>query len=133
MTTTVKDLAGQPAVLLVDGDVSVRTSSAEYLRHDGFAVVEASRGKEALDILQTASFDLVITAKETPGSIDGLFLLHWLQQHRPDTKTMLSAPYNNLEQSFPRDTVLLAKPYHLSDLNNAVRACLKPDKRVMRS
>ena len=46
------DLADVPTVLLVDDDEAVRSMMARFLRWEGFAIVEASNGQEALTHLQ---------------------------------------------------------------------------------
>jgi CheY-like chemotaxis protein len=43
------------SVLVVDDDVDIRDSLAEVLDEDGFAVLTASNGREAFEVLHTAS------------------------------------------------------------------------------
>ena len=43
------------SVLVVDDDTDIRDSLAEVLDDDGFAVLTASNGREAFEVLQTAS------------------------------------------------------------------------------
>lgn len=55
-------------ILVVEDEAGVRALVAEILRDDGFDVVEAASGDEALDsLLLGESYDLVLTDIDMPG------------------------------------------------------------------
>ncbi|MBK1689922.1 putative bifunctional diguanylate cyclase/phosphodiesterase [Rubrivivax gelatinosus] len=60
----------RPEVLLVDDDEVGLLTTAIALRERGFAIVEATRGEEALAILQERKPDLVVLDAQMPG-LDG--------------------------------------------------------------
>lgn len=60
----------RPKVLVVEDDENVRRLIGAYFRHEGFAVVDASDGKEALDIFAAESPDAVLLDVMLPG-MDG--------------------------------------------------------------
>ena len=61
-------------VLIVDDSVSMRQMVSFTLREGGFEVIEAEHGQDALDKLQGAAVDLVITDLNMP-VMDGITLI----------------------------------------------------------
>jgi two-component system, chemotaxis family, chemotaxis protein CheY len=72
-------------VLIVDDSVSMRQMVSFTLREGGFEVIEAEHGQDALDKLQGASVDLVITDLNMP-VMDGITLIQNLR-NQPGMKT----------------------------------------------
>ena len=75
-------------ILLVDDDVLTQWVMTDVLTQAGFAVVNACRESEAIDLLDAsaAEFDLLLTDIDLPGSIPGRSLAdHWrtMQPGRP--------------------------------------------------
>jgi CheY-like chemotaxis protein len=60
-----------PPVLLVDDDAAVRRTIARFLTFEGFAVVEASNGQEALTYLRTGAGASVIVLDLRMPVMDG--------------------------------------------------------------
>jgi two-component system response regulator HydG len=65
-------------VLIVDDESSARSGLARLLQHDGYNVVTAANGDEALGIFAELSPDVVVTDLKMPG-MDGLTLLKKLR------------------------------------------------------
>jgi two-component system, sensor histidine kinase and response regulator len=61
-------------VLIVDDEAAQRTALANTLAQQGYTTVSASSAEEALTVLRTASFELLLTDLKLPG-IDGIELL----------------------------------------------------------
>lgn len=68
-------------VLVVDDHAKAHESVADILQHSGYVVAGCSSVVEALHLLDTESFDVIITDLKVPG-MTGLDLIHQLQ-HRP--------------------------------------------------
>ncbi|MEA2270945.1 MAG: hypothetical protein QOC64_3555, partial [Solirubrobacteraceae bacterium] len=60
-----------PRILLVDDEQSIQTLLSFPLRKDGYEVVQASDGREALARFDESSFDLVVLDVMMP-RLDGL-------------------------------------------------------------
>ncbi len=60
-------------VLIVDDSTFIRSTYRTYLEPEGFTIVEAENGEEALEIISADSFDYIITDIEMP-QMDGLEL-----------------------------------------------------------
>jgi CheY-like chemotaxis protein len=50
---TMHEVPNPPTILVVDDDVAVRSTMARFLGFEGFAIVEAANGREALSHLRT--------------------------------------------------------------------------------
>ena len=70
-----------PALLIVEDEVLIRLSVADYLRDCGFKVFEAADAREALDILATeTAVDLVFSDVQLPGGLSGLDVTRSLKE-----------------------------------------------------
>ena len=82
-------------LLIVDDELSVRTSYAKSLTEAGFDVVQASNGADALRRIEGGGFDAVLSDVAMPG-IDGFALLYRLRARFPGLPVifMLNSPDN---------------------------------------
>jgi len=67
-------------ILVVDDSSSVRTVARMALREHGYDVIEASNGREALDMLNGERVHLVISDVNMP-TMDGITLLKEIKRH----------------------------------------------------
>ncbi|MBA4177866.1 MAG: two-component system response regulator [Leptothrix sp. (in: Bacteria)] len=87
---------GTPQLLLVDDDARLRGSFCMLLTQPGREIAEASSGEEALVVLKTREFDLVLLDIGLPG-MSGLDVLRWLAENRPGTGVMMVSGQRELE------------------------------------
>jgi two-component system chemotaxis sensor kinase CheA len=66
-------------ILVVDDSITTRTLERNILQGAGYQVVTAVDGVEALALLETETFDLVVADIEMP-RIDGFELVEWIRQ-----------------------------------------------------
>lgn len=85
--------ASLETVLVVEDDVLQRTAIAEYLRHCGYRVVEAVSADEAITLMNKTDIkvDVVFSAVEMPGSMDGFGLAQWVREVYPAIKVILTS------------------------------------------
>ncbi len=81
---------GGGRVLVADSDRRVRQMISAYLRGDGFQVLEASSGLEALLVLRRATVDIALVDPMLP-EIDGLELVHRVRRESTVPIIMLTA------------------------------------------
>jgi two-component system response regulator AtoC len=108
-------------ILVVDDEESVRTMISVLLQKEGYQVSIAADGREALDILEEASFDLVLCDIRMP-EMDGLTLLGRVQATFPEitvimmsafgtvdlaVQAMKSGAYDYISKPFKPDEILL--------------------------
>ncbi len=88
----------QSKVLVVDDDQFALRSIAKVLEGDGYQVVTAAGGSEALDLLKQDSFDLVLTDLKMPG-VDGLEVLRQAREIAPQAVVLIFTGYASVESA----------------------------------
>jgi two-component system, cell cycle response regulator DivK len=117
-------------VLIADGDDDSRVIYATILRHEGFNVIEASSGSEAMDLLRIHRPDAVITNMTLKG-VDGLTLLRhvkaqWPLLHLPVIVLTASIDANGrLQAEAAGCAAFLLKPRTPREVVNDLRLALQ--------
>jgi two-component system cell cycle sensor histidine kinase/response regulator CckA len=126
------ELAGQSGtVLLVDDDEVLRHFLQRVLIEDGFHVIEAADGAQALELASayTEPIDLLLTDVLMP-NVNGPTLASRLLQQRPDTKVLFISGYTERKLLLAQNPkfILLQKPFTAAALLAAVRQVLAPEE-----
>lgn len=79
-------------ILIVDDDRRMTRTLADIFSISGHEVMEAYSGPEALELVQTTSFDCVLTDVKMPG-MDGVEFHNQLRQVRPGLPVILMTAY----------------------------------------
>ena len=106
-------------ILLVEDDDLVRGSLEYMLARVGHDVSPSSDATSALQLLSSASFDVLLTDINLPGRLDGMELAVWARTAYPDMKIILMSGRHDLEQSAQElcaGAVFLKKPFGMADL-----------------
>jgi len=92
MTRATEQRTPEPStLLLVNGDILVRTALAAYLRECGYDVVEAGTHDEAIQALRLdMKFDLAFLDIEGDDGA-GFQLAQTIRKHRPSVRVVLAA------------------------------------------
>jgi len=85
-------------VLVVDDDASILGVVAEVLEDDGYGVLTAASGEEAIELLKNHQFSLVMTDIRLPG-INGVEVLEHVKQVNPRTHVIVITSHASLETS----------------------------------
>jgi DNA-binding NtrC family response regulator len=107
-----------PVVMVVDDEAPVRTSIAALLDLEGYAVVEASDGEEAIRIMRRQPVDAVISDVRMPGHIDGIGLAGWMADNAPAILLLLISGKlqpNAIRRTLP-ETPFFQKPFRMGDM-----------------
>ena len=83
-------------ILIVDDEQSMRELLAILLRKEGYEVVTAENGANALKAVQREIFDLVITDLRMP-QFDGMALLKSVKEVSPDTIVIIITAFGTTE------------------------------------
>jgi CheY-like chemotaxis protein len=82
------------SVMVVEPDVLVRMTVADYLRECGYRVVEAITGEEALRLLGAGvKADCILSAVKLQGAIDGFALAQRIRESFSGTEVILTTGY----------------------------------------
>ena len=120
---------GSETILLVEDNDAVRAFARRVLKAQGYTVLEAACGNDALAIAATpdGAFDLLVTDMIMPG-LQGHQLAERLWADRPDMPVLyVSGFVENHVMSHrisKQGVALLAKPFSAEALNKAVRGVL---------
>jgi DNA-binding NtrC family response regulator len=83
-------------VLVVDDDAANRVTLERILSREGYAVVHAEGGREAMDRLRDERVDLVLTDLKMPG-MSGIDLLKAAKKVDPDVEVVVMTAYGTVE------------------------------------
>jgi CheY-like chemotaxis protein len=114
---------------VVEDEASVRQLCARILEEEGYCVLTARDGLEALAMLEAAGpgIQLVISDLRMP-RLDGLQLSATLAARRTAPPMILMSGYN-VDQ--PTDRPIIPKPFHATDLLTAVQRMLAASPRAV--
>ncbi len=87
-----------PRILLVDDDENLLRLMTIRLQGEGYQVSSAENGKEALRILNTNSFDAVLSDLRMPG-LDGLSLFEEIVSLRRDIPVILMTAHGTIQDA----------------------------------
>ncbi|MBI3744842.1 MAG: PAS domain S-box protein [Chloroflexi bacterium] len=123
--TPIAESKAKETVLVAEDDTDVRALVARSLRDQGYTVIEAIDGEQALDLARLRPFDLLLSDLVMP-RLTPVELSAHLKTVRPDIKTLYMTGYadtafaDRLDRSIP----LLQKPFTREALLRAVRDAL---------
>lgn len=124
----------KPKLLLIDDNRHLRVTLANLLAHDGFEVMTADSGEQALDRIAEESPDLIILDISMPG-MGGMGFLRRIMgsDGRPEYPVLVLTARSAMDSFFGSVPVdgFLYKPCPVSELLSQIRAVLK--KRGIRS
>jgi DNA-binding response OmpR family regulator len=114
-------------ILLVDDERSVQTLLTYPLRKDGYEVVVAHDGREALDCFARQRFDLVVLDIMLP-KIDGIEVCRRLRSRSQVPIIMLSAKDDETDKVLGLEIGAddyITKPFSVREFRSRVRAALR--------
>jgi two-component system cell cycle sensor histidine kinase/response regulator CckA len=119
------DLTGTGRVLLVEDEEVVRNFAARALKRQGYKVLEAASGVEALEVMEKnkGKIDIVVSDVVMP-EMDGPTLLKELRKKNPDLKIIFVSGYPNdaFKASLgDEEFAFLPKPFSLPQLAAKVK------------
>jgi DNA-binding response OmpR family regulator len=114
-------------ILLVDDEQSIQTLLSYPLQRDGYEVVQATDGLEALERFEESSFDLVVLDVMLP-RIDGLEVCRRLRSRSAVPIIMLTAKSEEIDKVVGLELGAddyITKPFSLREFSSRVKAALR--------
>ncbi|MDZ7729613.1 MAG: response regulator transcription factor [Dehalococcoidia bacterium] len=124
MTT---EIASQSRVLVVEDDETLLFTLAHNLKREGYTVVTAARGDDALELARSSQPDLIVLDIMLPG-VDGIQICRLLRRDMQVPIIMVTALGGEGDRVSGLDTGAddyLAKPFSMRELLARVRALLR--------
>ncbi len=123
------DKTAQPKILLVDDNESIRVSLKAVLESHKFIVTAAANVSEALDLISTEPFDVLLSDLHMPGAGDGFTVVSAMRHRYPDAITLLFTGYPALKEAMEAillqaDEIVL-KPMAIPELIALIRERLE--------
>ncbi len=112
----------EPVLLVVEDEVLIRLSASDFLRNEGFTVIEAGSAHEALTVLKARSdISVVVTDIHMSGVLEGLELIREIRKSFPAVKIITASAYQISEPV----EASLTKPYSLERLLSVIKSLLE--------
>jgi len=134
-------LPNHPRVLLVDDDESVLDLLTQVLEHNDFEVSSASTVNQALAIMASQTFDVLVSDLHIPKSGDGLTVVSAMRHFSPNAITVIFSAYPEMklaaEAILKQADEIVVKPLGVENLVSVIRDRLKlgptPSPRIIES
>jgi DNA-binding response OmpR family regulator len=127
-------------ILLVDDDESIRSMMDAVLQQEGFDVTTATNVPDALKLISSNPYDVLLSDLHMPGTGDGLTVVSAMRHANPKAVTMILSAFPELDAAshaimLQADQVLV-KPMNVTALIEAIKERLAigaPVDRVVES
>ncbi|HUJ17284.1 MAG TPA: sigma-54 dependent transcriptional regulator [Nitrospirota bacterium] len=121
------------AILVVDDEQSMRDFLAIMLKKEGYDVVSAETGADAIKAVQNEIFDLVISDVKMPG-MDGIDVLRTVKELSPETVVIMITAYATAETAVEAMKLgaydYITKPFRVDEIKLIIQKAL--EKRHLR-
>ena len=107
-----------PRILLAEDEEAMRAYLERALTNAGYAVSAVDRGTDAVPLLETGDYDLLLSDIVMP-EMDGIELAQRCAEISPRTKVMFITGFAAVSLRASREqpaAKVLSKPFHLRDL-----------------
>ncbi len=121
------DPSPRRTILIVEDEQGLRQTLARHLEREGYAVLTAARGDDALQIARERNPDLILLDLMLPG-LDGIQVCRLLRRNSQVPILMLTALGGESDKVVGLDSGAddyLAKPFGLRELSARIRALLR--------
>ena len=111
-----EEVARQPAVLVVEDEILIRSAVAEFLRSAGYKVIEAADADEAVAVCASGTpIHLVFSDINMPGALDGIGLARWIADRHRRIPIILTSAAGHAQRAREIGATFLPKPYRLAE------------------
>lgn len=112
-------------ILVVEDDLNIQRLYKEEFEEEGYEVVIASNGKEAIELFDSEVPDIVTLDIVLPGDVDGVRLLRQMKEKRPKVPIIMSTAYDYRDDfSVWASDAYLVKSSELDELKSMIKKLL---------
>jgi CheY-like chemotaxis protein len=113
-------------VLVVEDDELVRAVTIDALQEEGFEVIEATTGEEALERCEECVADALLTDVMLPGALTGWDIAEHCRQQAPHLVVVYMTGYSFPEPRPVPGSQLFMKPADMAKVANTIRRMAEP-------
>jgi response regulator RpfG family c-di-GMP phosphodiesterase len=115
----------EQAILFVDDEVNILKALQRLMRHEPWTVLCASRGREALELMEHTPAQVVVSDQRMP-QMSGVDLLAAVRERYPDVVRMMLTGYTEMNvavEAINRGEIyrLITKPWNDEELKATIR------------
>ncbi len=118
----------RPQILIVDDEEIARNNIEHILKKENYHVVTAANGIEAIEKIEAAVFDVVLTDLKME-KVDGLGVLEKVKSKYPDTQVIMITAYAAIDTAIEAIKKgafhYIAKPFRLEEVRTTVKQALE--------
>lgn len=122
-------------VLIVDDEKNIVTSLQEILLDEGYEIITAEDGLDALELVRSESPDLVLLDIWIPG-MDGIEVLQAIKTYHPEIEVLVMSGHGTIDTAVKATKLgaydFIEKPFSLNQLVMSVEKALKQRKSRMK-
>ncbi len=126
--------SNQKSIMIVDDDEDLRVILRDILCGEGYNILTASSGKEALEQIPEAKVNLVLTDLKMPG-LSGQELFEKCSKHWPDLPVVILTAHGTVDEALEmihRGAYdYIAKPYNTQDLLMRISRALEREELMV--
>ena len=115
-------------ILVVDDELSMREFLSILLEREGYFVTVAGSAQEALRIMESAPFDLVLSDVNMPG-LSGIKLLASIKEKSPETAVLMLTAFSAADQAVEAMKLgaydYICKPFKNEEIKQLIRNALE--------
>jgi len=118
----------KPRILIIDDEAIARDNIEHILKKENYNVVTAVNGIEAIEKLETAMFDVVLTDLRME-KVDGISVLEKTKSKYPDTQVIMITAFAAVDSAIEAIKKgafhYIAKPFRLEEVRSTVKQALE--------
>jgi DNA-binding NtrC family response regulator len=122
-----------PKILVIDDERAIRNTLKEILEYEKYQVELAENAKQAMELIKSSDFDLLLCDIKMP-EMDGLELLPHLIEAHPDTPVVMISGHGNIDtavEAIKKGAYdFIEKPLDLNRLLITIRNAMDKSKLV---
>ena len=108
-------------ILLVEDDAPIRKAVLDVLVDEGFEVVAAETGEQALERCRTEPLDVLFTDVRLPGNVSGWDVAEMCREENPRLPVIYATGGFHSQSRVVPGAILFHKPYQPEEIIGAIR------------
>ena len=117
-------------ILIADDELNIRKVLAATLRREGYEVLTAKDGQEAVELLGSGKVQVVVTDLKMP-NVDGIELLRHVQRNHPQVPVIIITAHGSIDNAVEalKNGALdyITKPFDKAELINIISKAVKTE------